>query len=213
MTLSDASIAAGDRLAALEQLFKASIKRISDLKEKLIKAEHDATRDSLTGLSNRRMFDTALMQTANQSNQDQSAFALLLLDIDHFKKFNDTYGHTVGDNVLRLVGRLLFEQVKGRDMAARYGGEEFAIILAGAGLSDGMTVAEQIRATLERRPIVNRHSGQSFGVVTCSIGAGVYRSGEPIGDLVDRVDQALYRAKREGRNVVRTEDTPASPSG
>jgi diguanylate cyclase len=95
---------------------------------------------------------------------------------------------------------------KGRDTAARYGGEEFAIILPDTALNDGVTVAEHIRTILGRRPVINRVSGQRLGVVTCSIGVAQYRSGEPVGELVNRADQSLYRAKREGRNTVRAEE-------
>jgi len=204
-TLSSASAQAGERLRALEDLFTASVSQINDLKGKLAKAEHIATRDGLTGLANRRMFDAALQTAAAAANESTQALSLLLLDIDHFKAFNDTYGHTLGDNVLRLVARVLTEHTKGRDTAARYGGEEFAIILPGADLHGGIAVAEQVRQILERRPIVNRTSGQRLGIVTCSIGVAAYRSGEPLGELINRADKALYRAKREGRNTVRAE--------
>lgn len=103
------------------------------------------------------------------------------------------------------MARVLTEHTKGRDTAARYGGEEFAIILPGADLHGGIAVAEQVRRILERRPIMNRTTGQRLGVVTCSIGVAAYRPGDPVGELINRADKALYRAKREGRNTVRTE--------
>ncbi|MGE0221948.1 MAG: GGDEF domain-containing protein [Acetobacteraceae bacterium] len=205
VTLGSTTAAAGDRLRAMETLFSASVRRISELRNKLAAAEQSATRDALTGLANRRMFDAALLRAAQYAAVDKEPLALLLLDIDHFKRFNDSYGHILGDNVLRLVGRLLADHTKGRDTAARYGGEEFAIILPGASLAGAVSVADQIRSVLERRPVVNRASGQRLGVVTCSIGASQYRTGEPVGDFVERADQALYRAKREGRNTVRAE--------
>ena len=201
-TLGDASTQVGDRLQALEQLFSASIQRITDLKTKLMQAEQIATRDALTGLANRRMFDSALLRAAQAAAVEKVPMSLLLLDIDHFKNFNDTYGHPLGDNVLRLVGRVLMDHIKGRDTAARYGGEEFAIILPGADLAGGVTVGDQVRSILERRPIMNRTTGQRLGVVTCSVGVARYRMGEPVGELVSRADQSLYRAKREGRNRV-----------
>jgi len=205
-TLSDASTQASDRLQALEQLFSASVQRITDLKTKLVQAEQIATRDALTGLANRRMFDSALLRAAQLSAVEKAPMSLLLLDIDHFKKFNDTYGHPLGDNVLRLVGRVLMDHIKGRDTAARYGGEEFGIILPGADLAGGVTVGDQVRSILERRPIINRTTGQRLGVVTCSVGVAQYRVGEPVGELVSRADQSLYRAKREGRNRVCAEE-------
>ncbi len=192
-----------ERLRALEQLFTASVMRIQELKEALIRAETEATRDALTGLANRRMFDAALLQA---TSGNASEVALLLLDIDHFKKFNDKHGHLLGDNVLRLVASVLTSHIKGRDTAARYGGEEFAIILVGAHIAAAATVGEQIRDLLERRPLVNRNTGQKLGVVTCSVGVAVFRPGEALADFVDRADQSLYRAKRTGRNRVCTEE-------
>lgn len=205
LTLSSASAEASERLVAMEQLFSASVKRITDLRQRLAKAEQDATRDALTGLANRRLFDSSLQRAALRAGADKSPLCLAMLDIDHFKKFNDTYGHPVGDHVLRLFAMVLKESIKGRDTAARYGGEEFAIILPGASLSGAVSLAEQIRMVLEQRPIMNRSTGKRLGVVTCSIGVAQYRPGEPVGDLLERADKALYAAKRDGRNCVRAD--------
>ncbi len=191
-----------ERLRALETLLAASVTRIGSLKQALARAEIEATRDSLTGLANRRMFDTALASATAEAIRGGMTVSLLMLDIDHFKKFNDTHGHSMGDNVLRLLAKVLTDHIKGRDTAARYGGEEFAIILLGATLPAAMTVGDQIRELLESRPLVNRSNRQKLGIVTCSIGAAVYRAGEAAGDLISRADEALYAAKRGGRNRV-----------
>ena len=201
-TVETASAQASERLRALEHLLSAAIVNIAGLRERLLAAERDATIDSLTGLANRRLFDASLARASQQSTEEGSDLSLLMLDIDHFKRFNDTHGHMVGDNVLRLFARMLLEQIKGRDTAARYGGEEFAVILPGASLPGALSVAEQMRGTIGRHPIVNRTSGKNLGVVTCSIGVSRYRAGEPVGDLVHRTDLALYQAKRGGRNKV-----------
>jgi diguanylate cyclase len=187
----------------LEQLLTASIAKIADLRGRLVKAEQDATRDVLTGLYNRRMFESVLIRTAMQSAEEKSNLSVLLIDIDHFKRFNDTYGHAVGDNVLRLVGRTLLAHVKGRDTAARYGGEEFVILLPGASQSGAISLAEGIRQSLCARPVINRTSNQNLGLVTCSIGVAQFRHDEPAEGMVRRADQALYEAKRSGRNNVR----------
>jgi diguanylate cyclase len=136
--------------------------------------------------------------------------SLLIADIDHFKKFNDTFGHQVGDKVLRTVGRSLKDGVKGRDTAARYGGEEFAVILPQTPMSGALAVAEQIRGGLAGRKLVDKRSGDDYGRVTLSIGAAEYRSGESAADLIGRADAALYRAKENGRNRVEPEE-PAEP--
>jgi diguanylate cyclase len=201
-TLQTATVEAGERMRALEQLFTASVMRIGELNEQLDRLEREATHDGLTGLANRRMFDTALQRVTAQAGSEGFEVALLLLDIDHFKKFNDTFGHPMGDNVLRLVSQVLMKHIKGRDLAARYGGEEFAIILVGAESVAAVTVGQQICTLLESRPLMNRSTGQKLGAITCSIGVAAYKTGEALGGFVDRADRALYRAKRTGRNRV-----------
>jgi diguanylate cyclase len=204
-TLGGATAQLANRMRTLEQLLIASQERIGRLEQRLAKSEHEATRDALTGLANRRLFDAAIQHAAVQHSQDGGDLSLLMLDIDDFKKFNDRYGHMMGDSVLRLVARVLSDHLKGRDTAARYGGEEFAIILVGARLEDAIIVGEQIRQLLETRPIVHRASGERLGIVTCSIGAAYYRHGETVGDLISRADDALYCAKRTGRNKICSE--------
>ena len=126
----------------------------------------------------------------------------MMLDIDHFKKFNDTFGHPAGDQVLRLVGRTLVSNVKGQDMAARYGGEEFSIILPATPLSAGMRVAEILRHSIESKEITNKATGQKLGRITLSIGVAEYHPEESIASFIERADTALYEAKKTGRNKV-----------
>ena len=209
VTLGRASAQTSERMVALEQLFSASITRIATLKQRLAQAEHDATRDALTGLANRRHFDAVLRDAVRTAGEQHTPLSLLMIDLDHFKRFNDTYGHPLGDSVLRLMARVLVDQIKGHDLAARYGGEEFAVILPGTNLAGGLTVGERLRQVLERRPILNRTTGQRLGVVTCSVGVSEYRTGESVSDLIDRADRALYRAKHAGRNQVSGVDLPA----
>ena len=200
--LHEMTAEAGGRLRALEQILTASIIRIGELNQKLAQSEREASLDVLTGLANRRLFDATLAREAARAAEEGVPLSMLMLDIDNFKKFNDTHGHQMGDNVLRLVGQVLMNHIKGRDTAARHGGEEFAIILFGAAPPAAATVGEQIRELLERRPLVNRSTGEKLGFVTCSIGVATLRRREAVGDLVDRADRALYRAKRAGRNRV-----------
>ncbi len=128
--------------------------------------------------------------------------ALILLDIDHFKRFNDHYGHRTGDLVLRLVGRVVADNVKGRDTAARYGGEEFAVILAGADLRAGAVVAGQMRAVLDGKRLITRGEQHHHGSVTISAGVAQFVPGDTAASLVERADAALYAAKHAGRNRV-----------
>jgi diguanylate cyclase len=204
--LRRATDGAGERMSALEQLFAASVVRINQLTEDLARTEKEASCDPLTGLANRRGFEMALSRDAAQAASDRFALALLLLDIDHFKDFNDTHGHVMGDRLLQFVAQLLTRNIKGRDTAARYGGEEFAVILVQAGASAAAKVANQIRVLLSAKPLAHRSKDQVLGVVTCSIGVAVFRPGEDLTDFIDRADRALYEAKNTGRNRVVTED-------
>jgi diguanylate cyclase len=128
-----------------------------------------------------------------------------MADIDHFKRFNDSFGHQIGDQVLKLVAQTLSDSLKGRDMPTRYGGEEFAVILPQTRLKDAATVADQMRTTLQKRRLVGKDSRDDYGAITLSFGVAQYRSGEHLADFLARADAALYHAKREGRNRVSTE--------
>jgi diguanylate cyclase len=192
----------------LEMQLTRSAVEIVELRENLANVQREAVTDALTGISNRKNFDQKLRDAVRGSLETGEPLSLLMADIDHFKSFNDTYGHQLGDQVLRLVARTLTECIKGRDTTARYGGEEFGIILPQTRLKDALAVAEQIRSTLMRRRIVRRDSGNELGTITVSIGATCYEPGEPISALIRRADEALYRAKHNGRNCVVAEAAP-----
>jgi diguanylate cyclase len=188
----------------------ASTKEVTELRETINNARREALTDGLTGLANRKAFDEAISAMSIEAERDKSTLALLMLDIDHFKRFNDTYGHQLGDQVLRLVARTFTECIKGRDMAARYGGEEFAILLPQTQLQHAVKLSDNIRETVAKKRIVNRQTGQSLGQITLSVGVAIYRPGEPSADLIRRADEALYSAKRGGRNRVVYEDQPGA---
>ena len=128
--------------------------------------------------------------------------SLLMVDIDFFKKFNDEHGHQIGDEVIKLVARVLQSSIKGQDVAARYGGEEFSIILPDTSIQNAVSVGEHIRKSMASRKIVRRNSGKTFGNITLSIGAAQYEPGEAMSALIERADAALYQAKEGGRNRV-----------
>jgi diguanylate cyclase len=130
---------------------------------------------------------------------------LLLIDIDHFKTFNDKFGHIVGDEVLRFVTKKIKDMIKEGDFLARFGGEEFAVILPRTSLSDAETVAESNRLFFTEAKLKSTTSSKSLGGITISIGVASYRPGESLEDFLDRSDKALYLAKDTGRNRVATE--------
>ncbi|MDP2207115.1 MAG: GGDEF domain-containing protein [Alphaproteobacteria bacterium] len=186
----------------LEVQLGNSSQQVTELRNNLDTVKKEAMTDGLTGLLNRKAFDQQMLDCVSESEKTETPMVLMLLDIDFFKKFNDTYGHQVGDQVLRLVARTLTDNVKGRDFAARYGGEEFAIILPDTPVSAGLRVAEILRKSVESKEVINKASNENMGRITLSIGVAEYTPGEPIADLIERADKALYDAKRAGRNRV-----------
>ncbi|MDR0361601.1 MAG: GGDEF domain-containing protein [Planctomycetota bacterium] len=168
-----------------------------------------ATTDVLTRLYNRRQFLVELDKALAQTQRNPHPLSLAVLDIDHFKIFNDTHGHHCGDLVLREMGSILSESLrKNVDVPARYGGEEFTIIMPYTMLDQAVAVAERIRIEVENRSVVY---GESRLSVTCSLGVAEYRPGDTASSLIDRADTALYHAKNSGRNRVSSiaDDLPA----
>ena len=210
-TLTTETTRASERNRTLEQQISSSAMRIAKLRQSLANVKQEATTDALTGIANRRAFDAKLKRNVTLARTEPSSLiSVLLLDVDHFKQFNDSYGHRTGDLVLRLVARLLSDNIKGRDTVARYGGEEFAVLLAGADLKAAATVARQICVGLASKDLVVRGSRQAIGRVTISIGVAQFRPGDSVTNLVERADGALYKAKETGRNRVCTEaDLPS----
>lgn len=193
------------RAEALETELARRDRELGELRDQLARAEEAIGTDPLTGIGNRRLFDKALHRMAGQAVERGEPLSLLMIDIDHFKQFNDTHGHPVGDLVLKLVAAKLAEKAASPRLAARYGGEEFAILLPGLDLAETLRLAEQIRSEVATREVVLRAEGRRLGVVTLSIGAASLKSGEPVEALVARADAALYRAKSGGRNRVESD--------
>lgn len=190
----------------LEERLAESKSQIDELQMKLELTRVESFTDELTGLTNRKRFDQALDLEMTEAVESGDPLCLLLLDIDHFKRFNDTHGHQTGDQVLRLVAHTLKINVKGRDCAARYGGEEFAILLPKTKISNAMTLAEQIRIAVKTKELVKKSTNQTLGHVTLSTGVAAYRSGESAMEFIERADKCLYAAKEAGRDNVQSED-------
>ena len=186
--------------AALEQRLSSSKKEMDVLKQSMAVLSVEATVDPVTALVNRRRFDSALEQAIGSANASKQPLSLMMVDIDHFKRFNDRFGHLVGDSVLSLVGMVLKKSIKGQDTAARFGGEEFAVILPNTALHNAATLAEQIRTTIMSRELRTRGTGQNLGTITVSIGLAGYQHDESARALIERADACLYEAKRAGRN-------------
>ena len=190
------------RTKSLEGELQASSAQVSELRDKLDNVRRESLTDPLTNIANRKAFDDAVRAAIEAVQNDGEAVTLLLCDIDHFKKFNDSWGHQTGDQVLRLVASCLSENTKGRDTAARYGGEEFAVLLRGSGLDAGAHVADQIRQTVETKKLVKKSTGDVLGTITISIGVAQFAPGETAETVIRRADACLYGAKHNGRNLV-----------
>ena len=156
-----------------------------------------ARKDPLTGLGNRMALDAALATEVARAQRFGQPFAMLIADIDHFKRINDTLGHSAGDQVIRGVAAQLRDCLRPYDQAFRFGGEEFVVILSQTTLAKGMQIAERIRKRTAHRCSLD---AATTGKITVSIGAGEIRDTETVDGLFDRADRALYRAKSEGRN-------------
>lgn len=186
----------------LEEKLKVSKQDISSLKRDLDTARRETMLDALTKIPNRKSFDQRLKQEFDAFEQTGKHFSLLMMDIDHFKAFNDNYGHQTGDQVLRLVAMTLKSNIKGQDHAARYGGEEFAAILPDTDIRGARLIAEKVRKAVHAKELLKRSTNQKLGRITISIGAAQVHRDETMHEFVERADECLYTAKREGRNCV-----------
>ena len=186
----------------LEDALAKSSVAMQGLERDLEEVRRQSLTDGLTSLANRKAFDTEIARLSQVAHQGGGPFCLVMMDIDHFKVFNDTYGHPVGDEVLRLVARTLGQGVRAGDMAARYGGEEFAILLPDTPLPAALALANALRTRIESMSLVRRKSGDKLGRVTMSGGVAEMAAGESTDTLVARADAALYQAKHRGRNRI-----------
>jgi len=190
------------RTKNLETELQRSSREVSELRTKLDDVRKESRIDQLTGIPNRKSFDTDIRDAIAQARESGEPLCLLMCDIDHFKAFNDTWGHTTGDQVLRLVAGCLSENVKGRDTAARYGGEEFAVVLRNTALADAARLANQIRLYVERKKLVKKSTGDILGTISISIGVAQLAPDDTQVLLIQRADTCLYAAKSAGRNCV-----------
>jgi diguanylate cyclase len=193
------------RAAKLEANFAATSEELDSIRDSLKAAEQRSNTDALTGLANRHSMDEFLRLAQIAAMEKDEPLSVFLIDIDHFKKFNDDYGHQVGDQVLRLVAKVLQEGVREVDLAARYGGEELIAVLPGADLQACTAVAERIRRRIAEAKLTRRATGKEIGSITVSIGVSQFRLAESAEAMIERCDRGLYQAKRLGRNRTVTE--------
>lgn len=189
-----------------ETRLQAAHAEVEELRTVLETVRQETLQDPLTGVSNRKHFAQAMAQALESFQQSGTSFCLLMIDIDHFKQFNDQHGHLIGDKVLRVVAQALRERFRGRGVVARYGGEEFGVILHDADLMAGWVQAEGARQIINTRELVKRSTGEKLGRITVSIGVGLSHRHDTATSLIGRADGALLRAKQSGRNRTVTED-------
>jgi diguanylate cyclase (GGDEF)-like protein len=185
------------KLAARERELRAANRHLTEL----------ATSDGLSGLANRRGFDARLEAEWQLAAELKRPIALLMIDVDHFKLFNDRYGHIEGDHCLRGVGEVLLKTSKGEaDFAARYGGEEFVLLLPGAGVEKAVQMAERLRRNVESLSFSNSQSPWGFVTISIGVASLIPEEGDTVEKLVEAADAGLYAAKRRGRNTVVAHD-------
>jgi diguanylate cyclase len=160
--------------------------------------------DELTGLPNRRAFVQRLDQELSRSQRSGQPLAMVLLDIDHFKKINDRHGHYIGDMILRSYARSMVREIRQHDLLARYGGEEFVLLLPETLLDDARNAMDKLARRIRREPL--DAGGRHIDLPTFSAGIACLRSGESATNLINRADQSLYRAKHLGRNRIETDE-------
>jgi diguanylate cyclase len=188
----------------LHSELKHSKKEVGKLQKALESARQEALIDPLTNIYNRRGFEIEVQNMLADSASMSKGACMLMVDIDHFKNINDTYGHLFGDKVLRTLANTLKSLVKGQDCVARLGGEEFAVLLPRTELKGALSIAENIRETIEQSRIRHLYSETASSGITISIGIAAYTSGSNLVEWLDCADKALYISKQRGRNRVTT---------
>jgi diguanylate cyclase (GGDEF)-like protein len=197
--INNSRTVAGNLLTLLASRLRNDNQTLADTQRSKRHFEHQASTDALTGVHNRHWMGHAFPRALQRCSYNKQPFAVMVVDIDHFKKINDTYGHLVGDLALKTVARCMAENLRPHDLLARYGGEEFAVLLTEADLDAARMVAERLRTKIAAAEI--RTDDISFNV-TLSIGITPTQHDDRLENLIHEADQALYRAKQMGRNRV-----------
>ncbi len=203
--LSSATTEMSKQNSSLSHKLAQSSVEMEKLRTSLRQARAEALTDALTGVANRKLFDETLRLRKEEADSEKTPLSLVLGDIDHFKSFNDTWGHQTGDQVIRFVASALAKFALPDHLVARYGGEEFAVVMPRTSLKEAGRIADQIRSAIEAKRLVRRSTNETIGAVTVSFGVSLYVPGETASQLVARADECLYMSKRNGRNRVSLE--------
>ncbi|MCG8566569.1 MAG: GGDEF domain-containing protein, partial [Desulfobacterales bacterium] len=191
-----------DSGSKLQKRMQVSSNELNQLHRELEKSQKEAQTDALTGLINRRGLGKALEVERIRARQNKTPFSIILLDIDHFKRVNDNFGHLVGDSLLKGLSIIIKKQIRRNDVAVRFGGEEFLILLPETHLEGAVAVAEKLRNALSSKEWKVRESGKSMGRITASMGVATHEPDDTEESFIQRADRAVYMAKTTGRNKV-----------
>jgi diguanylate cyclase len=186
----------------LEENLARAIAQITSLQESIGKIVSDANTDPLTKLYNRRYFDTVAPKLLASMRAEKKPLCFIVADIDHFRQFNDKWGHQIGDQVLKLVAHVLRENVKSQDLFARYGGNEFVLALPNKTLSGAAEFADNVRISIGKRKLVNKTTNDNLGRMTMSFGVVESLNSESPDELIKAADAAMSKAKEQGRDCV-----------
>lgn len=187
-------------MQSLQTELASSKQQVEQLNKELQSARGEALIDPLTGICNRRGFESAAKNTFDDPSVLAKGVCLLMLDIDHFKHVNDTYGHLFGDKIIRGIAETAKSKVRGQDSVARLGGEEFAVLLTETDIAGAKIVAEHFRQSIEKGKVRRLDTQEQISGITISIGVAAFANGKGIVDLIDQADKALYQSKQQGRN-------------
>lgn len=193
----------------LERRLQETSQEVNQLRSNLEKVREEAMTDALTGVANRKRFDEAMRASRRDAQHKGEPFSLVLCDIDHFKRFNDTWGHQTGDQIIRFVASCLQRYAGDGHIVARYGGEEFAIVMPQTTLKDATEVAEKVRCVVESKRLLRKSTNEDLGNITVSLGVSQFRSSEVVETLIERCDTNLYKSKQNGRNQVTADNDDA----
>ncbi len=187
---------------AMEDSLSSMSDEVKELRGHMEKLNNVVMKDPLTGIANRRAFDEKLAELCSRFIDTQNKFSIIIIDIDYFKKFNDTHGHMVGDKVLTFVANIMDKQIGEGGTLARFGGEEFVCLLPDTEYSQAKEIAERLRTKVSEKALTSGSEKKKLGTITISLGVAMIQAEDDDVSLLQRADQMLYQAKRQGRNRV-----------